>query len=123
MTESKQPVGRPLKFDSVEELEFKINGYFDDCDKEEDSRVWSHDEIVTDGKKSVCCLCRRPERSKGCMLIEGTLKKRRPYTVTGLAVWLDTSRQTLLDYEVRPEFLDTIKRGKQKIELCRGEAV
>lgn len=57
------------------------------------------------------------------MLISGFLKQRRPYTVTGLAVWLDTSRQTLLEYEGEvegrekdPAFADTIKRAKQRNE-------
>lgn len=36
----------------------------------------------------------------------------RPYTITGLAVHLDTSRETILEYEARDEFVDTIKRAK-----------
>lgn len=67
--------GRPLKFQSVEELQKKIDAYFEECDK-----------------------------------------KREPYLITGLAVWLDCSRQTLLDYEGKPEFTDTIKRAKEKCE-------
>ena len=60
-----------------------------------DNRVFSHDEIITKGKQSrVCYNCGRPEKSKGCLWVSGNLKRRRPYTVTGLAVWLNTSRQT-----------------------------
>lgn len=40
----------------------------------------------------------------------------RPYTITGLALALDTSRETLLNYEARPEFFDTIKAAKEKCE-------
>lgn len=39
----------------------------------------------------------------------------RPITITGLANALDTSRETLLEYEERPEYVDTIKRAKGKI--------
>lgn len=67
--------GRPLKFKSVEELQEKIDSYFEYCDE-----------------------------------------KQKPYTITGLAGWLDTSRETLLEYEERPEFVDTIKAAKIKCE-------
>lgn len=43
-------------------------------------------------------------------------QNKRPYTITGLAIWLDTSRETLINYEERPEFFDTIKRAKVKCE-------
>jgi hypothetical protein len=42
--------------------------------------------------------------------------KNRPLTISGLALALNTSRQTLLDYEDKAEFSDTIKRAKLKIE-------
>lgn len=48
-------------------------------------------------------------------------KKKRPYTVSGLAYALDTNRQTLLNYEDNEEFFDTIKRAKAKIELFNEE--
>ena len=40
----------------------------------------------------------------------------RPYTISGLAYALDTNRQTLLDYQEKDEFTDTIKKAKAKIE-------
>lgn len=40
----------------------------------------------------------------------------RPLTISGLAIALDTTRQTLLDYEAREEFSDTIKKAKLRIE-------
>lgn len=78
-------VGRPLKFESVESLEAKIQEYFDSC--------WETKEV------------------------DGAILQRqvRPYTITGLAVHLDTSRETLLDYEDKEQFSDTIKRAKMKI--------
>lgn len=39
-----------------------------------------------------------------------------PYTVTGLALALNLSRQGLLEYSGKPLFSDTIKRAKLKIE-------
>lgn len=39
-----------------------------------------------------------------------------PYTVSGLALALGMTRETLLRYEENDIFSDTIKRAKQKIE-------
>lgn len=75
MSEEKRKVGRPLKFGSVEEMQEKIDAYFEECDVKED-----------------------------------------PYTITGLALALDTSRETLLDYEDKDEFSDTVKKAKLKCE-------
>jgi hypothetical protein len=68
-------IGRPLKFKSVEELEKKIQDYFD----------------------------KRAE-------------ERKPLTVSSLAVFLDTSRETLIDYQEKDGFSDTIKKAKAAIE-------
>lgn len=43
-------------------------------------------------------------------------EKGVPLTITGLANFLDTSRETLINYENRDEFFDTIKRLKQTVE-------
>jgi hypothetical protein len=37
-------------------------------------------------------------------------------TITGLAVYLDTSRETLCDYKEREDFSDSIKEALQKCE-------
>ena len=73
-------IGRPLKFNSAEEMQTAINQYFAKCDAED-----------------------------------------RPYTVSGLAVALDTNRQTLINYEDKGEFFDTIKKAKAKIEAYNEE--
>ena len=39
-----------------------------------------------------------------------------PLTITGLALALDTTRQTLMDYQERDEFTDTVKRAKTVVE-------
>lgn len=37
-------------------------------------------------------------------------------TISGLALWLGTNRQTLINYGEREEFFDTIKKAKATIE-------
>lgn len=39
-----------------------------------------------------------------------------PLTVTGLALALDTSRQTLMEYQVRDGYGDIVRRAKLRIE-------
>lgn len=65
--------GRPLKFETVEDLKNQIDLYFHTTPKDE-------------------------------------------WTITGLALALDTTRQTLINYENKDEFLDTIKRAKLMVE-------
>ena len=48
-------------------------------------------------------------------------EKGKPYTVSGLAVALGTTRRTLLDYEEKDEFFHTIKNAKAKIEAYNEE--
>lgn len=48
-------------------------------------------------------------------------EKQKPYTVSGLAYSLDTTRRTLLDYEEKDEFSHTIKKAKAKIEKFNEE--
>lgn len=50
-----------------------------------------------------------------------TVKQVKPFTVTGLALALDTTRETLLDYEDKEEYSDTIKKAKLKIEAYAEE--
>lgn len=76
-------MARPLLFENAEELQKKIDAYFESCH-------------ITDDK--------------------GVITQIRPYTVSGLAVALDTSRQTLINYESKELFFDTIKKAKDIIE-------
>jgi hypothetical protein len=41
---------------------------------------------------------------------------KQPFTITGLALALDTSRETLCNYEEKDAFFDTVKRAKLKCE-------
>ena len=49
--------GRPLKFECVEDLELRINMYFDDCDKEYDNRKFTHGELYEEDGKKFCSEC------------------------------------------------------------------
>lgn len=44
------------------------------------------------------------------------VKKKKPITITGLALALDTTRETLMDYQEKDEFSDTLKRIKLRCE-------
>jgi hypothetical protein len=44
------------------------------------------------------------------------LTKQRPYTISGLALALNTTRETLLDYQAKKTYSDTIKAAKARCE-------
>lgn len=85
--EEKNKGGRPLKYSDKQELQHKIDAYFEYCD--------NFIVIDNDGEEQ---------------------KAPKPYTVAGLALWLDVDTETLRNYEKRDEFFGTIKRAKQRIE-------
>lgn len=86
------PGGRPLKFKTVKELEEKMEAYF-----------------ATTGTKKKNVF---NPKTKAYAEVDHFV----PATITGLAVFLDTTRETLLDYQERPEFSDAIKRAKSRCE-------
>jgi len=43
-------------------------------------------------------------------------RNSEPYTVTGLGLALDMSRQDLINYSNKEEFFDTIKKAKLRVE-------
>lgn len=88
--------GRPLAFESVEELQAKIDEYFQSREpfiaktrikimKADGTHYWKEDE---------------------------TLIPERPKTMEGLARALDVHRSTLTNYKDKPEFFDTLARAK-----------
>ena len=93
--------GRPPKYKTKEEIQEKIDAYFEECK--------GSPLLDEDGK---------PVLTKfGCPIIIGA----RPLTITGLALALGfTSRQALLNYQAKEEFVDTIMRAKAKVE-CYAE--
>lgn len=98
---SENKVGRPLMYSTPEQMQAKIDEYFDEC----------RGEVLTD-KDGM------PLYDKnGIELRVGV----RPLTITGLALALGfNSRQALLNYQAKDEFHDTIMRAKAKVE-CYAE--
>lgn len=120
MSDDTNPVGRPPKFRSVLELEKLIDEYFAWCEP--------HPEIVTEWIRPTKTVIEKNKKGKDVEKevtdydepmytheIE-RLTTKVPYTVNGLALFLDTTRETLNKYEYMPEFTDTIKRAKTRIE-------
>lgn len=100
--EEKNKGGRPPVFTSVEEMQEKIDAYFKECE----GKPLTDDEGNAITTKS------------GMPIIVG----ERPLTITGLALALGFStRQSLLNYEEKPEFLDTIKKAKSRVEQYAEE--
>jgi hypothetical protein len=88
------PIGRPRKYETVDSMSEAIEAYFRKCD----GRVVK--EVVTQSGKKVLVDVPKPE----------------PYTIQGIAVWLDLTTEGLREYQMREEFSVTIKKAKQRIE-------
>ena len=90
-------MARPLKYKTPEEMQVKIDEYFNSCEGE-----FLHDK----GGQPVFDKFGHP-------VIVG----RKPPTVTGLALALGfNSRQALLNYQARKRFNDTVTRAKSRCE-------
>ena len=96
--------GRPLKFKTVKNLEDKIEEYFNGCWRQK-----------VDMFGNPIFLKNKSGKKTDTMVLE----QFKPYTITGLAVALDTSRETLINYEKKKKYFDTIKRAKER---CQGYA-
>ena len=94
--------GRPPMYKSKEEIQEKIDKYFEECEGK-----------VLEDKDG------NPILNKyGGAIVMGS----KPPTVTGLALALGFStRQSLLNYQAQDEFLDTITRAKSRVEQYAEE--
>lgn len=107
MTEEKKkhPGGRPLKFKTPKELQKKIDEYFDSCF-----------ETVVDNRGQIVRDCQeRPVKTQ-----------TRPFTITGLALHLGTTREILLHYETkedRKEYSNSIKMAREKCHNYAEESL
>lgn len=89
--------GRPPKYTNKEEIKALIEEYFKKCDGELVINE-NGEAILGDNGKPI-------------------YKNAKPPTVTGLALALGfTTRQALLNYQAKKEFIDTITRAKSYIE-------
>ena len=99
---SENKVGCPPMYKTPEEMQAKIDAYFEACNGE--YITYDDGSLMTDKHGY-------PVKTK-----------ERPLTITGLALALGfTTRQALLNYEGKPEFVDTIKRAKAKVEQYAEE--
>lgn len=99
---TKKTVGRPPKYKSKEEIEEKINEYFEEC----------KGEVLKDDDGNVVF-----NKFSQPVIVDS-----HPPTVTGLALALGfASRQALLNYQGKKEFNDTITRAKTKVEQYAEE--
>lgn len=98
-------VGRPNKFSDVEQLEKKIQAYFDSCYDYEWQDVIKRDSegnrVKRDGK-----FVKEPKK---------VLVQKEPFTITGLALALGTSRKVLMEYESQKDFANLTKEQKVQI--------
>lgn len=83
---------RPLKFKTADELEAKIQEYFDWCD----NRIKTFYSDKTNQ--------------------EVTYNNPAPYTMSGLAFFLDVDRRTLVNYSKREPYFPLIARARARIE-------
>lgn len=95
-------VGRPPKYKTKEEIEEKINAYFEKCKGE---------TLRDEEGKTVYDKWGKP-----------VIVNEHPPTVTGLALALGFSgRQGLLNYQAKADFVDTITRAKSRVEAYTEE--
>lgn len=88
--------GRPPRYKSAGEMQVRVDEYFERCEGE---------LLMVDGKPFL--------DKNGQPVMIG----QRPPTVTGLALALGFhSRQTLLNYQAKQEFVDTVTRAKMRVE-------
>lgn len=98
---SENKVGRPPMYKTAKEIQKKIDEYFEEC---KGKPFYDENGVLVRDKY-------------GFPVYEGV----RPPTITGLALALGfTSRQALLNYQAKEEFVDTIMRAKTKVE-CYAE--
>jgi hypothetical protein len=85
-------VGRPLKFKTKEELQEKIDNYFQECRNHTK-------EVVVAGKLT-------------------NVKDPQVPTIAGLAYSLEVHRETIYSYAEKDQFSDTIKKARDYILMC-----
>lgn len=112
--------GRPLKFKTPEELQERIDAYFADCDPHPELQVkYEYHQKITERKLpngdteeiEVNDYTKMPYEVQ-----EWGISGQKPYTITGLANFLETSRLTLINYEMKPQFINTVKAAKARVE-------
>lgn len=91
-------LGRPPKYNNAAEMQHLIDMYFLICRVHQTGNT----ELLTD----------LPVEDQ---LYVNDIHDAHP-TVTGLALAIDLTRQGLIEYENKPEFSDTVKKAKARVE-------
>jgi hypothetical protein len=97
----KNPVGHPLKYKTAAALDRAINAYFDLCDPHTQRRVVD---------------CGINEKGETIWREREVMTEQQPYTMSGLALAIGLTRQSLINYKNRDEFFDSITRAKARCE-------
>lgn len=90
-TPTGNPVGRPLAFKTLEELEKVIEEYFDYCDNRT-KKMWI-------------------EKTQTEIMVSDPA----PYTMSGLARRIGIDRRTLVNYSHKEEFFPTIRDARERV--------
>lgn len=113
--------GRPKKFKSVKALQELIDAYFKECDPHWiDEEYWDYPELETreelEPQAHGGALKRTRTLDYNADMVQKTRKAltaQVPYTITGLAIAVGATRDTLLTYGEDERFFDTIKAAKE----------
>jgi hypothetical protein len=97
-------VGRPPKYETPREMQTIIDLYFIACKINNLKNLDVDTDLLSE------------KLNEDEMLTVEYIECYIP-TVSGLAYTLGMSRQALVDYEGKKEFLDTVKRAKQRVEM------
>jgi hypothetical protein len=88
--------GRPPKYKKREDLQYKIDEYFESCWIDKITQVTDKDGNITESNVRY---------------------QNRPYTIMGLALHLGMTRETLCQYAKDGRFSDIVKKAKQTVEM------
>lgn len=106
--------GRPPKFKDPEEMQTLIDAYFLSC--------WAPKRDMFGNT-----IYEKDEKKKLKLDDEGkpipVLYQFKPYTITGMAVFLGTTRDILIAYEKKKKFSNTIKVAKAKCHAYAEESL
>lgn len=100
MTEKESnPVGRPLAYKTVQDLDQAISAYFDLCDPHTQRRLVD---------------CGMNDAGETIWRSREVLTEQQPYTVSGLARALGIDRDTLINYRNRDEFFGSVQAAYER---------
>src|SRR5689334_9228607 len=100
-SEQPNPVGRPLKFKTVAELDMAIQLYFD----KQDPHIEEH--LIATGVSAT---------GETMFDTRKVLTEQKPYTSAGLARAMGIDRKTLLNYKNRDEFFPSVQSAIDRLE-------